>query len=69
MTQRCETCRFWLGTTSIGENYSEGLCRAYAPRPEKGEGSVIMARWPTTAHNDWCGEHELNDKAFEESVP
>lgn len=51
----CENCKFWR---QGGDDPNLGLCRRYAPRPALDEEEPI-AWWPTTANEEWCGEHQL----------
>lgn len=59
----CDTCLYWfgIGPGKCGEMIGE--CRRYAPRATPGfePGDVIF--WPLTEQHQWCGEHELLDRA------
>jgi hypothetical protein len=49
----CVSCRHWQ---RIDTNPNQGECRRYAPRPEAFESIHMMAAWPITNVDDWCGE-------------
>ena len=46
----------------IETNPTQGECRRYAPRPEAFESIHMMAAWPITNINDWCGEFGARDQ-------
>lgn len=48
MNERCETCRFWLGTAGNGAGY----CRRFPPPMARSE----FDDFPTTWKDQWCGE-------------
>ena len=67
--QRCENCRFWdLYDVTVGCG-AFGECHRNPPPPyyedDKPE-PVDIGRWPSTWHNDWCGEWQ---PAADESRP
>lgn len=55
----CETCRWWMKYPKTADE-AYGACRKYAPQPHtemRGTNDWSRARWPTTYHDAWCGEH------------
>jgi hypothetical protein len=72
MTQpTCEGCRFWDAApesanefareqSEIDEDTSRGSCRRRSPRVPRGE--YLIADWPTTHNDDWCGEHQPKEE-------
>lgn len=53
MNERCNDCRFWLGSET--DNWS-GLCRRHAP--QSSHDSRWRGHWPITARSEWCGEFQ-----------
>jgi len=51
--RRCTECRYWR---LLETNPNQGECRRYAPRPDAFESIHMMATWPITNPEDWCGE-------------
>ena len=51
----CDTCRFWQEIHAAVDREA-GICRVNPPTLPGG-GSVI-ADWPQTAPDDWCGRRE-----------
>jgi hypothetical protein len=53
----CKTCKFW---NEIPDYALSGHCQRYAPRAHVSRNSgifeTVMAHWPVTAEEDWCGE-------------
>lgn len=58
MTQACETCRFWYGSSTT----EYGHCHRRAPSPfyarDAADDLVDYLGWPLSAAYDWCGEYE-----------
>lgn len=50
----CATCMHFDPAPSPE---TEGLCRRYAPRPERENADEIQIDWPVVYRHDWCGEH------------
>ena len=48
---RCATCMWWVEKTQ-----GIGRCRRHAP---------TMNGYPVSYHNDWCGDHKINEHARE----
>lgn len=57
MTDTCETCRFWAGTTH--GNQLRADCRAHPPAFTTVRNTV----WPMTQADDWCGEHQSKEQS------
>ena len=62
MAKQCDTCKFWLEITDLGEGL--GKCRRYPPTPvgyrifeHPSAGSREDAVQPVTAEDDVCGEY------------
>ena len=49
----CAICKYWL---PLEENGFQGQCRCHAPRPEVTDSVHVLAVWPVTNAQDWCGE-------------
>lgn len=61
-TRRCSTCTFWQPDASHVQGHQQGQCRRHPPRHSEpihlGYGEPVQSpKWPTTEHDDWCGEH------------
>lgn len=58
MDKRCDGCKFWVDLNRPEmEGFSrEGECRKYPPSM-----SQNWIKFPRTANNDWCGEHQPKD--------
>lgn len=58
--QTCSSCTHWHGHMTLDlSGWEDGVCRRYPPRgPGYG--------WPTTTHDEWCGEHELSPPDVDE---
>jgi hypothetical protein len=56
---RCADCCHWR---LLEANPTQGECRRYAPRPEAFESIHMMATWPITNVEDWCGEFSARDQ-------
>jgi hypothetical protein len=54
---RCECCRYWH---RLDTNPGQGECRRHAPSPEAFESIHMMAAWPVSNGDDWCGEFQGN---------
>lgn len=52
----CATCRFW----QPAKHGKLGQCRTRSPVVVVA-GEIAGTRWPMTAADDWCGEHDLRD--------
>ena len=56
MDMKCELCRFF---GPYHPRATEGICRAYAPRPRLRSAAVTAEiTWPHVDGADWCGEWE-----------
>jgi hypothetical protein len=57
--QRCANCLYWSIRDPERTSEIEGKCRRRAPLPmmiAEPEQEQLDAYWPTTFHDDWCGE-------------
>ncbi len=60
----CKGCR-WFAPLGL-RHADTGLCRRYAPRPDRsrddddGEYLPHHADWPRVEQDDWCGEYSAN---------
>lgn len=63
----CWTCRWWTRNHGRVLGDHDAQCRRNAPSPKlMGTGGsddspidyLILAEWPVTLANDWCGEHK-----------
>lgn len=52
----CNTCRFW----ERAKHGKLGQCRTRSPVVVVA-GESAFTRWPMTAADDWCGEHDLRE--------
>lgn len=50
---RCETCAYWDYLEKDDHGYQLGLCRRFPPVHEAYNDPN---EFPTTQHEDWCGE-------------
>lgn len=62
-TGLCCECRFWKSHETATESSDAGECRRYAPRPHFPSEEREQLEWPTTDHDDWCGEWQDKDSA------
>lgn len=62
VSMRCGTCMFFVAkvpqvstTVPAGDSTPGrlGRCRRHAP---------MLAGWPATFANDWCGDHKLDEE-------
>lgn len=69
MTDVCKTCRFWQARTWTSER---GACRRYPPqfsvssshdRDSERDEVESNSCFPSTDHDDWCGEYEKGSEA------
>ena len=51
---RCRRCRYW---SSLAGNPDQGECRRFAPRPAVSSSVHMLAAWPVTNSDDWCGDY------------
>jgi len=51
--RHCSRCLYWR---LLDANPNQGECRRYAPKPDAFESIHMMATWPITNIEDWCGE-------------
>ena len=49
----CAICRFW---EPLEDNGFQGQCRRHAPEPQVTDSVHVLAVWPVTNAQDWCGE-------------
>lgn len=54
----CDTCMFYVSKVDDvrSQELPVGRCRRHAP---------TMSGWPVMFHNDWCGDHKLNEQTVE----
>lgn len=54
----CSNCKLWVA----GRIWHSGQCRRYPPTTIGGErlgtGLHVSTSFPTTGHDDWCGEFQ-----------
>ena len=56
---RCRRCRHW---SPLAGNPEQGECRRFAPRPAVSSSVHMLASWPVTNGDDWCGEFVARPK-------
>jgi hypothetical protein len=49
----CAICAYWQ---PLEESSFQGQCRRHAPRPEVSDSVHMLAAWPVTNAQDWCGD-------------
>lgn len=60
MSERCETCRYWIRDFEAGRDYQASLmgnCARRMPRVVGWTESTPTTEWPRTGYENWCGEY------------
>jgi len=50
---KCSTCMWYAPKVSLEPGFKIGRCRKHAP---------TLNGWPVMVHNDWCGDHKLDEE-------
>ncbi len=61
--KRCESCKHWCNSVTLGDNENSGQCRADPPKAHIMTGQAV---WPFSEDTDWCSRY-FRDPAFEET--